>query len=143
MKFSIFIDKERDEEVIIYAHERTKIVDDIEALVYGSKKSLIGFCEDGAVTLEPDAVICFTVENNKILAVTREGKFKIKQRLYQLEETLPNSFIKINQSCIANIKMIKKFDTSLFGTLNVIFINGYSDYVSRRNIKNVKERLGL
>lgn len=143
MKFSIFIDKERDEEVIIYAHERTKIVDDIEALVYGSKKSLIGFCEDGAVTLESDAVICFTVENNKILAVTREGKFKIKQRLYQLEKTLPNSFIKINQSCIANIKMIKKFDTSLFGTLNVIFINGYSDYVSRRNIKNVKERLGL
>ncbi|MBQ8576339.1 MAG: LytTR family transcriptional regulator [Clostridia bacterium] len=143
MKFSIFIDKERDEEVIIYAHERTKTVDDIEALVSGAKKSLIGFCEDGAVTLEPDAVICFAVENNKVFAITQDGKYKIKQRLYQLEETLPNSFIKINQSCIANIKMIKKFDTSLLGTLNVIFINGYSDYVSRRNIKNVKERLGL
>lgn len=143
MKFSIFIDKERDEEVIIYAHERTKTVDDIEALIFGSKKSLIGFCEDGAVAFEPDAVICFAVENNKVFAVTQDGKYKIKQRLYQLEETLPNSFIKINQSCIANIKMIKKFDTSLLGTLNVIFINGYSDYVSRRNIKNVKERLGL
>ena len=57
--------------------------------------------------------------------------------------TLGTDFIKINQSCIANIRQIQRFDTSFSGTLRVIFKNGYTDYVSRRQLKAVKERLGL
>ena len=41
------------------------------------------------------------------------------------------------------IKKIKKFDTSVSGMLTVTFKNGYRDYVSRRNLKSVKERLGV
>ena len=61
----------------------------------------------------------------------------------QLEEMLDDSFVKINQSCIANIKKIDRFKATVGGSLTVIFKNGHIDYVSRRNLKNVKERLGL
>ena len=44
---------------------------------------------------------------------------------------------------LINIDKIKRFDASLSGFLLVTLKNGYSDYVSRRNLKNVKERLGL
>ena len=86
---------------------------------------------------------CFTVEESRVYAITKSGKWQLKCRLYNLEESLPQSFVKINQSCIANIKMIHRFDTSLSGALAVRFKNGYCDYVSRRNLKTVKERLGL
>ena len=78
-----------------------------------------------------------------MFALTEKGKYRLKSRLYQLEKNLNDNFVKINQSCIANIKKIEKFKASVGGALMVIFKNGYEDYVSRRNLKNVKERLGL
>ena len=67
----------------------------------------------------------------------------IKERIYQVEELLDNSFIKINQGCIVNINKILKFDSSITGSIKVILKNGFSDYISRRELKNVKRRIGL
>ena len=61
--------------------------------------------------------------------------------MVELEESLPDNFLKINKSCIANIDKIKSFDATITGTLAVNFKNGYRDYVSRRRMKSVKERL--
>ena len=143
MKFRLFIDKNKDEEVIVYAHEKTKLVEDIENLVAENSFELIGFADKEAVKLNLAEIYCFIVENNKIYAVCEKEKFQLRCRLYQLEEKLSDSFVKINQSCIANIRKIRKFDASFSGTLTVVFRNGYTDFVSRRNVKKVKERLGL
>lgn len=143
MKLKITIDRVREEEVLVFAHERTRLVEDIERLVNSSTKELIGYSAGEAQRLSPSQVSCFAVENNKVYAVTDKEKMQIRLRLYQLEEILDTGFIKINQSCIANINEIKRFDSSISGALKVVFKNGYSDYVSRRNIKAVKERLGV
>ena len=143
MKCTLIITNEHEEEVVIYARERTKLTDDIEALVIGSVPELIGYKENQTVKLSSDSVYCFTVEDNKVYALTDSEKLQIKLRLYQLEEILPDTFVKINQSCIANIRKIERFDTSVSGTLLIKFKNGYKDYVSRRQMKAVKERFGL
>ena len=143
MKCTLIITDEHEEEVVIYARERTKLTDDIEALVIGSVPELIGYKENQTVKLSSDSVYCFTVEDNKVYALTDSEKLQIKLRLYQLEEILSDSFVKINQSCIANIRKIERFDTSVSGTLLIKFKNGYKDYVSRRQMKAVKERFGL
>ena len=64
-------------------------------------------------------------------------------RLYQLEELLDASFVKINQSSIVNVKKIERFEASIGGALLVILQNGHRDYVSRRQVKAVKERIGF
>lgn len=143
MKCTLIITDEHQEEVVIYARERTKLTDDIEALVIGSVTEIIGYGENQAIRLKTDEVTCFMVEDSKVYALTDKDKYQLKQRLYQLEEMLPDNFVKINQSCIANIRQIKKFDTSISGTLVINFKNGYKDYVSRRQMKAVKERFGL
>lgn len=143
MKLKIIIDSNREEEILVFAHERTKLIDEIECLVGDYKKEIIGYTDTGAYKLSLSQISCFIVENNKVYAIMQNKKLQIKMRLYQLEDMLGDRFVKINQSCIANINEIKKFDTSISGTLKVIFKNGYSDYVSRRNIKAVKERLGV
>lgn len=143
MKCTLIITDEHEEEVVIYARERTKLTNDIEVLVCGSVPELIGYKENEVVKLNSDLISCFTVEGSKVYAQTDSEKLQIKLRLYQLEEILPDTFVKINQSCIANIRKIERFDTSVSGTLLIKFKNGYKDYVSRRQMKAVKERFGL
>ncbi len=144
MKFTLNIDKETDEEVIINVHERTPLVDEIEKLVLNDVFELVCFDEDKtAIILDFSDIHCFVVENNKVYAFTDTKKYTIKCRIYQLEEKLPSSFIKVNQSCIGNLKKIERFDASFAGSLVVRFKCGYKDFVSRRQLKKFKERLGL
>lgn len=138
----VIIGENETEEIIIRAHKRTQLIDEIERLVNESN-NLYGYRDNEIINLDFNDIFCFYVENNKIYALTENDKFIIKSRLYSIENLLDKNFIKINQSCIVNIRKIKKFDSSIYGTLRVILKNGYEDYVSRRNIKSVKERLGL
>lgn len=143
MKFRLFIDKNHEEEVIIYAHEKSDLIKEIEELVCENNFDIIGFSDKEGVKLNLNEIYCFTVESNKLYAMCEKEKFLVKTRLYKIEENLNENFVKINQSCIANIRKIKKFDASISGTLTVTFKNNYVDYVSRRNVKKVKERLGI
>ena len=143
MKCKTIIDKNREEEVIIFAHERNETVESIERIVSSTQLELIGYSGKSAVKLEWSEVYCFSVEDNRVYAVTEKEKLQLKLRLYQVEEMADKGFVKINHSCVANIKHIKRFDASVSGTLRVIFKNGYTEYVSRRQLNTVKERLGL
>ena len=143
MRFRIFIDKEHEEEVLIYAHEKTPLVDKIEKLISDDTFELIGYKDREAVRLCINDVFCFVAEDNKVFAMTESEKFSLRFRLYQIEDNLSDNFIRLNQSCIANINMIDRFDASISGTLVVLFKNGYRDFVSRRQMKNIKERFGL
>ena len=138
----MIIDKEHKEEVIVYAKEETQLVKEIKALVT-NEFQLIAYKEGDIFRISPNDVFCFTIEKNKLYAVTEKEKLQIKQRLYQIEEMLGNSFIKINQSSIANVNRIDRFTVSIGGSLVVIFKNGYRDYISRRQAKFVKERMGI
>lgn len=143
MKFSLFIDREREEECVIYAKEKSRLTDEIERLISEDALDFIGYKDSSIIKLNLSEVYCFIVEGGKTYAITQNDKLIVKYRLYQLEEKLTESFVKINQSCIANIKKIKRFDASFSGSLSVVFKNGYSDYVSRRQLKKVRERMGV
>ena len=139
MKCRTVIDKDREEEVVIYVHEKSTLSSEIEEFVLGRSLELLGYKDKNIVKLLPSDVYCFIVEDNRVYAVCENERFQIKQRLYLLETMLDKDFVKINQSCIANIRKIAKFDASITGTLMVNFKNGYKDYVSRRQLKIVKE----
>lgn len=142
MKFELIIDENVQEKVVVYAKEKTQLVKKIQNLLQENEDVLYGYIDREAVRLEAEDVYCFVVEDNKVFALTRKEKYRVKLRIYQLENRYEN-FVKINQSCMVNIKYIHKFEGSFSGVLKVRMKNGYIDYVSRRNVKKVKERLGL
>ena len=142
MNIKVFIDKEKEEEVLVFAHERNALVNEIERIVQENNLKLVGYKENEASKLKLFDVNCFISENNKVFALTNE-KMQLKLRLYQIEEMLDDNFVKINQSCIANIRQIEKVQATFSGSFQVVFRNGYCDYISRRNLKSVKERLGV
>lgn len=143
MKISIYIDKKREEEIQIFVHEESELLEQIKSLVTDYSTQINGFKDKEIHPLKITDIFCFTVESNKLFALTENDKFLIKERLYNVEKDLPSNFIKINKSCIANINKIEHFDATFSGTLIVKFKNGHTDYVSRRSVKAVKERLGL
>ncbi len=143
MKFEIFIDKDIEEKCIVYANEKSELVLKIEQIIKDNSTTLMGYGDDEYVPLTLSDVYCFCVQNNKVYAFLKDKNYALRQRLYEIEQILPQSFIKINQSCIVNINAIERFDAAVSGALMVNLKNGYKDYVSRRNLKNVKERLGI
>lgn len=143
MKCTVILDKTRDEEILIYAHQKSELINEIERMATNDTKQITGYLRGEIVKLDTQQIYCITIDDGKLYAVCKNEKFLVKSKLYIIEDMLDNCFIKINQSSIANINKILKFDASISGTLKIVFKNGYVDYVSRRNIKNVKERLGL
>lgn len=146
MKYTLFLDKECDEEIIIYAHSKTELIKSIERLISNEKLDtppIIGYTKTDIVEIDPKEVHCFFIEGKKLYASLDKECVLIKHRLYELEAMLADSFIKINQSTLANINKIERFSVSIGASLTVHFKNGRRDYVSRRQVKYVKERFGI
>ena len=143
MKCEIIIDSALEEKIVIYAKENSVLIEDIKQMVEKSSIGLVGYNEKEMVTLNPLDIYCVTIIDNRVFAICENEKLQLKERLYSLEERLPETFIKINKSTLANIQKIERFDASISGTLKILFKNGYVDYVSRRQLKTIKERLGI
>ena len=141
MKFSFIKSNDKDE-VIVYSKERNDLINSIENMCNMDSK-LVGYYREEIKSLNINLVECFFIEKDKIYALLNNKKYLIKKRLYELYDLYKDSFIYINQGCLANINMISHFDVSISGSLIVVFKSKYKDYVSRRRIKEIKERMGL
>ena len=143
MKFTLVIDEDREEEVVVYAKSESVFIKELAELVKSNGGELIGYSGKNIVKLSPAEVFAFAVEEGKVFAVTENGKLQVQKRLYQIEEMADPRFVKINQSCIVNVVHIERFEATIGGSLMIVMKNGYRDYVSRRQMKTVKERIGF
>ncbi len=146
MKFRIVIDREKEEEIVARVHERTPLIDEIEALVTGTGAvdEITGYDEGDIALLKICNVDAFYIEDGKTYAAYTDGKkYRIKMHLYELESLLPKHFRKINKSDIANMKRIVRFRTALNGAVDAVFKSGFSDYISRRCFAELKKELSL
>lgn len=143
MKCEIVIDPECEECVMIYAKKNYPIIEEIRNLTIRNGDGIFGYVGNEIVKLDPMQIQYITVVKNKVHAVCDDQRYVLKDRLYVLEELLPDFFVRINQSCLANITKMERFDTSISGTMKIKFKNGDIDYVSRRQLKTVKKRVGV
>ena len=146
MKFFLVIDKEKEPSVTVVCGKVTRAVSQIEALCKedtGETDILYGYLGEEIIPLELPEITCFFTRDNKVFARVNGKDYTTKLRIKDALELVDDSFIKINQGCVASVKRIKKFTASFGGALRVIFEDGYSDYVSRREVARVKRRFGL
>lgn len=142
MKFRLIIDKEKDEEMVATVHTRTPLIDEIEALISKHTDRIPGYTEDGIKMLCVSEIECVTVLDGKTYAIDSQNcRYRIKQRLYELEEQLPSSFIRINKSTLANEAALDRFAVTYTGSMDAVFKCGYREYVSRRCFSEIKRRL--
>ena len=142
MNFKLIIDKEKAEEVVITAHQRTALVEEIEALISKHTDRIPGYTEDDIKMLSVSQIECVTVLDGKTYAIdSKNRRYRLKQRLYELEQQLPSSFIRINKSTLANETRLDRFAVTYAGSVDAVFKCGYTEYVSRRCFAQIKRRL--
>ncbi len=142
MKFKLIIDKEKEEEVVATVHNRTALIDEIEALISKHTERIPGYTEDDIKMLSVSQIECITVLDGKTYAIdSKNRRYRLKQRLYELEAELPSSFIRINKSTLANESALDRFTVTIAGSVDAVFKCGYTEYVSRRCFAQIKRRL--
>ena len=84
---------------------------------------------------------CFTVLDRKVVAIDIHGnRYRVQDRLRDLEGILPSYFIRINKSALANEHRILRFDAVFSGGIDAVFRCGYREYVSRRCFTEIRRR---
>lgn len=142
MKCEIIVDPQCDERVTIYTRTPSAEAEAIKRFAEEQQPPLLGYREREATPLDIETVVCILSEDDKTFALVGDERWQLRGRLYRLEQQFPQ-LMRINQSCLANLRQAARFEVSLGGSLMILFKNGYRDYVSRRQLKSVKERLGL
>lgn len=143
MKFTLIIDKEKEEEVVATVHGRTALIDEIEALIrgYAGSDRIPAYTEDEIKMLPVSEIQCVTVIEGKTYAIdSKNRQYRLKERLYELEAVLPSSFIRINKSALANENALDRFAVTYAGSVDAVFKCGYREYVSRRCFTQIKRR---
>ena len=146
MKFTMIIDKTKDEEILATVHAPSELTEKIRQLVqeYTGTDLVAAFLDDDITMLSFDKIACISVIDGKTYAVDSKGKrYRLKQRLYELEQMLPAYFIRINKSAIANEQLIERFAANFSGAVDAVFRGGYREYVSRRCFAQIKRRYHL
>ncbi len=99
---------------------------------------------DEASRIRPAEIIRIFSANKKVYVTTREGRFTIRERLYEMEERFCHSgFVRISNSEIVNASAIRHIDTKLTGTIKMQLDGDIETYVSRRYVSAIKKSLGI
>lgn len=105
---------------------------------------IVGKEGDMQYILKPMDVHYFHATPEGVAAVTGNGSFLVKEKLYELESMLvSNGFIRLSKSVIANLYELSRFEASFNGTLAVYFKSGTKEYVSRTYVNGIKEALKM
>lgn len=143
MKFKLIIDKTKEEEVTVTAHQPSDLTARIEELVmrHSGNDKLPVYNEDEMKMLPFSQIECITVEDGKTIAIDTKGaRYRIRMRLYEVEKLLPGYFIRINKSAMANENRLERFAAAYSGAVDAVFKCGYREYVSRRCFTEIKRR---
>lgn len=92
--------------------------------------------------IDLERVICFFSKDKYNYVRIKEGTYKIKQKLYELEEILKQKdFIRISNSCIINVNQVECFDTSVLGSILVKLKDNTQETVSKRKVAQIMRLL--
>ena len=143
MKYRLIIDKEAEEEIIAVVHAPSALTQQIENLVcsFSGQNFLMGYREDEMRKLAFSEIECITILERKVIAIDGRGnRYRVQDRLRDLEQILPSYFIRINKSTLANEHRIERFDAAFSGGVDAVFRCGYREYVSRRCFAEIRRR---
>ena len=92
--------------------------------------------------LKTNDILYFYSDEKYIYAKTRNEGYRVKQKMYELEEILPNNkYVRISSAYIINIDKTISFDMGQIGSLYAKMEDGKKLEVSKRKIKEVKNFL--
>ena len=131
--------------VIVLTDRLTEEINELVARLSEEAPQLIaGFQGEILRLIEPQELLRVYSSDKKVIAVTADGEFALRQRLYEMEERLAGTkLVRISNSEIINMAKVRSFDLSIAGTICATLSDGTKAYVSRRYVTKIKKILGI
>lgn len=134
--------------VVVYTNKMTEkisnLVDVITKITGENIQTIVGTKDEEVFLLSLNDILTIYAENQKVFARSVNGIYRLKNRLYELENMfVGTSFLRISNSEIVNFDQVKSLDLSINGTISLKFKNGDKSFVSRRYVDKIKNYLGL
>lgn len=145
MKIRIETDTDIEEEIVIKCRQLTPEIMRLQQMLTeatGSSRQLALFRDDTEYYIETADILFFETESTSVMAHTAADVYETRLRLYELEELLPASFMRISKSSIVNTDRIYSINRNLTASSAVEFQGTHKQvYVSRGYYKALKEKL--
>ena len=146
MKIRIELDSDFvEEEIIIKCASISDDIAKLEKLISAHAKSpaTFLFLRDGKEYFLPvSEVLIFETESSVVYAHFKTEVYRVKQKLYELENLLPNQFTRVSKSAIINVDKVMAVTYNIAATSLVEFRHSHKKvYASRHYYKELKERL--
>ena len=87
-------------------------------------------------------VLFFETDGEHLYAHTVNDDYRVKYRLYELDDILPRNFVRASKSTIINIIQVYSITRNLTASSLVKFVNSHKNvYVSRFYYKELRQRM--
>ena len=142
MKIHVIVDDSLEEtEVFIKTPKLDQEILAIERELRRSQRTLPLYKDNTEYFLHVHEILFFETDAREVIAHTKDDMYYTDLRLYELEERLPSSFLRISKSAIVNVKKIFALPRCVSSCL-VQFQDTYKHvYASRSYYKTLKARM--
>ncbi len=142
-KVKLEIDPEGEEEVIIRCKGLTEEILGLEAYLNNATSKVLELhIGNDEYFISTDELLFFETSNDKVTAHSRDKMYYTDLKLYELEERLPKSFMRVSKACILNLNAVSSLSRDITGICEVHFRNTIKKvYVSRGYYKLFREKL--
>ena len=146
MKIRIEItDNIEEDEVVIRCKELNSTINDIQkAIAEKSSKApqMVFYKEKDEYYFPLANILFFETDNDNVYAHTAADVFKTDFRLYELQDVLPENFVRVSKSSIVNTVHILSISRNIASSSLIKFQKSHKQiYVSRFYYKDLKQKL--
>ena len=142
MKIKVHYDQKlAHDELQIAAFEPSRTLDYIIDFAQKELFYLIGLKEKEKVRIDLKDIQRIYSANKQVFCMVNGQEYQLLERLYQLQEKLPNSFVQISRIEMIQIQAVNKLAITISGIIEIIFKDRQKTSASRRYLKKVKEVL--
>lgn len=144
MKIKFNIDENLPEEKAeFWLKKMTDKITRITKELNAKQDFLWGYREGDVFPIKFSEIYLIQVEDEKTFVFTETDKYLFKGRLYQVEKVLPHEFVIASRSAVINYHKLDHLRILDTGNIDAVLKNKIDVQISRRRIKDLKERLGI
>ena len=144
MKVTITKDIESGTAVEIHCREVTSETERLERYISRFDERLQAASEGNTYNVQIDEILYIESVDKKTFLYTTGHVLQTEKRLYELEELLDEkTFFRASKSVIVNLNKITKLKPEVTRNILATLTNGEVIVISRRNVKALKELIGV
>lgn len=144
MEVEIIHERQEGVKVTIDCPKTDKTAEDLKRHIEQYDNRIKGYQNGEICMVDIKDIYYIETVDSKTFAYMRERVLEIRFRIYELEELLSEKeFIRTSKSQIVNIRKMKALSPQMNRTILVTMDNDECLQISRRYVKDLKQRLGI